>query len=129
MFGMAQTVDFNRDQTEPTTSGFEEDEILAFVNEWLGAIADYSIGVLVTQFLQIEKFSPSGRDQLKVDLEYLRFDFFREALITILSNVITALGLKQHPICNHLLFLLKQDPNKLLTQIEFIPGKHFSFLI
>jgi hypothetical protein len=52
--------------------GQEEDEIFRFVNEWLCAIADYSMGLLVVELLKVERFSPEGRDQLRVDLEYLR---------------------------------------------------------
>jgi hypothetical protein len=54
-------------------SGQQEDEIFLFVNEWLCAIADYSMGLLIVELLRIESFSAEGREQLRVDLEYLRF--------------------------------------------------------
>jgi hypothetical protein len=67
MFGMVQTTASAGDEDRE-----EEDEIFGFVNEWLCAIADYSLGLLVVELLQVEAFSAEGRAQLKVDLEYLR---------------------------------------------------------
>lgn len=70
MFGMSNTI------LEESTSTSEEDEIFRFVNEWLCAIADYSMGLLIVELLKVEKFSSEGREQLRVDLEYLRYPFF-----------------------------------------------------
>ena len=50
----------------------DEDASLVFVNEWLGAIVDYDIGLLVVQLVSIPKYSSSGRTQLNVDLDYLK---------------------------------------------------------
>ena len=38
------------------------------------------------------------------------------------SNVIGALGLTQHPLVAHLMLLIKEDRDKLSTQVDFMPG-------
>jgi hypothetical protein len=50
----------------------EEDNVLRFVNEWLGVISDYTVGNLLVQICQIRKLSALGRAQLRVDLMYLK---------------------------------------------------------
>ncbi len=50
----------------------EEEPVMVFVNEWLGAIVDFDIGLLVVQLLAVPHFSVAGRAQLSVDLEYLK---------------------------------------------------------
>lgn len=45
---------------------------MTFVNEWLGAIVDSIVGVILAQIVQITVLSPSGRAQLEVDVSYLR---------------------------------------------------------
>lgn len=68
MFGMCHSL---RDDAD--ASAGEEDEVFNFVNEWLCAIADYSMGLLVVELLKVEKFSSQGREQVRVDLEYIRY--------------------------------------------------------
>ena len=130
----------------------EEDDVLRFVNEWLGAISDYTVGVLLVQVAQITQLSPLGRAQLRVDLTYLKYvtetlylhtgihsfihtyihtymHFIRSRHIiwliafVSLSNVINALGLSKHPLLSHVVLLLEQDMEKVTTQLDFIPGK------
>lgn len=50
----------------------EEGAALSFVNEWLGAIADATVGLLLVQIASISALSPSGCAQLVVDIEYVR---------------------------------------------------------
>jgi len=45
---------------------------MAFVNEWLGFVADAIIGLVLVQVSTISKFSSSGAAQLAVDVEYVR---------------------------------------------------------
>ena len=83
---------------------------LGFVNEWLGAIADSTVGLSVAQWLQVPSLSPAGRSQLVVDLEYL-------------SNVVQAMGLRQHPLLVHMRQLLLKDPQSLLIAMEAAPAR------
>lgn len=46
--------------------------VLAFVNEWLTAIADAAVGLLAFQVANIAVLSPAGCAQLLTDVEYLR---------------------------------------------------------
>ena len=50
----------------------DDDDALRFVNDWLSAISDHTVGVLLTQICQIPKLSALGRAQLRVDLTYLK---------------------------------------------------------
>ena len=50
----------------------DDDASFVFVNEWLGAVADYTVGLLLMRLTRIGKLSAFGRAQLKIDLEYLR---------------------------------------------------------
>lgn len=89
----------------------EEDEdaaALAFVNEWLGAIADSAVGLVVIQLVKIPSLSPQGRAQLVVDIEYI-------------SNVVQAMGLRQHPLLVHIRLLLLKDPAILSAAMESMP--------
>jgi hypothetical protein len=83
---------------------------LGFVNEWLGAVADSTVGLVVAQWLQVSSLSPSGRAQLVVDLEYI-------------SNVVHAMGLRQHPLLVHLRQFLLKDPQTLITALEAAPAR------
>lgn len=53
----------------------DDDPSSIFVNEWLGAVADFMVGQLLVRLVRIEKLSAFGRAQLKIDLEYLRYAF------------------------------------------------------
>ena len=53
-------------------AGGEDDQLLVFVNEWMGAIVDCDVGTLAVQLCGVPRFSDVGREQLRVDLEYLR---------------------------------------------------------
>jgi hypothetical protein len=59
--------------SDPPVIEDEDAGALAFVNEWLGAIADAAVGLFVSQMVQIPVLSPSGRSQLVVDIEYIRY--------------------------------------------------------
>ncbi len=78
---------------------------MTFVNEYLGAIADSVIGLIITQLAQIPCLSPQGRGQLEVDLAYV-------------SNVINALGLRPHPMLVHTLSLLSTEPAILVNSVD-----------
>jgi len=116
MYGVSQStegmLDLTMGESEPSTIAVdeadEEDDILLFVNEWLGAISDYTVGLLMVQICQISKMSVLGKAQLRVDLTYL-------------NNVINALGLNRHPFLSHVVLLLEQDMSKISTQLDFIP--------
>ncbi len=45
---------------------------LWFVNDWLGAIADASVGLFLVQLASIPILSRAGCLQLRVDIEYIR---------------------------------------------------------
>jgi hypothetical protein len=47
--------------------------VLRFVNEWLSAVADAAVGLLLAQIARIETLSRAGAAQLVTDLEYLRY--------------------------------------------------------
>ena len=82
---------------------------VGFVNEWLGAVADATMGLLFGQIVQIRRLSVTGCAQLVVDLEYV-------------SNVIGAMGLRQHPLLLHLQQLLTCDPQGLQAMVDNMPG-------
>jgi hypothetical protein len=46
--------------------------VLQFVNEWLSAVADATVGLLLGQIAQVPELSLVGSAQLLTDLEYLR---------------------------------------------------------
>ena len=50
----------------------DESAVVAFVNEWLGAVADAIVGLVVVQLCRITVFSNQGRAQLHADIEYLK---------------------------------------------------------
>lgn len=47
--------------------------VLRFVNEWLSAVADAAVGLLLAQLLRVEALSRTGAAQLVTDLDYLRY--------------------------------------------------------
>lgn len=58
MFGMARSVDpmlegASSEGTEAYPQGVDDDDVLLFVNEWLAAIADHTIGLVVVQLCQV----------------------------------------------------------------------------
>jgi hypothetical protein len=67
----SETASFG-DAVSSDTPEDEDAAALSFVNEWLGAITDATIGILLVQIAQIQSLSPQGRDQLVVDIEYIR---------------------------------------------------------
>ena len=98
-----------------TVEGAVDDEVnvalsMTFVNEYLGAIADSVVGLIVTQLAQIPCLSPQGRAQLEVDLAYV-------------SNVINALGLRPHPMLVHTLSLLGTEPAVLVNSIDSLVSR------
>ena len=79
MYGTSQStegiVELTVGDSEPTmldTDDADDDDVLQFVNEWLGAISDYTVGVLLVEICQISKLSALGKAQLRVDLTYLK---------------------------------------------------------
>lgn len=52
----------------------DEEEVAAtgFVNEWLQAIADAVVGLLLVQIASVQCIGPLGRAQLRVDIDYMR---------------------------------------------------------
>lgn len=46
--------------------------MLRFVNEWLSAVADATVGLLLSQVATVSVLTAAGRSQLLTDLEYLR---------------------------------------------------------
>ena len=77
---------------------------LNFVNDWLGALGDALVGLILSKVVQIKKLSGRGRAQLAVDLDYF-------------SNVISAVGLHVHPLLLHVRALLASsvEPSALLS--------------
>jgi len=91
--------------------GDEKDEealALAFVNEWLGAVADAAIGLVFVQIVKIKKMTSTGRAQLIVDVDYI-------------INVINSLCIRQHPLLIHVRQLLNQDLASLQSCIDILP--------
>ena len=80
------------------------------MNEWLGAIADSVVGLIVGQIAQISCLSPSGRGQLEVDLAYI-------------GNVISALGLRPHPLLVHTLSILSREPSVLANSVDLLSSR------
>ena len=62
----------HREEDPEDASGLPEDPAMRFVNEWLCSISDAAVGALLHQISLVKAFSPSGRFQLLVDLNYLR---------------------------------------------------------
>jgi hypothetical protein len=91
--------------------GGDDEAVVKFVNEWLGAIADAIIGSVLVQLCQITVLSSTGCAQLLTDIGYI-------------ENVVTAMGLKHHPILNHIKFLLKRDPTTLAACMDMMPTRN-----
>jgi len=72
------------------TDGGESSELIALrlANDWLEAIADSIIGLILAQIVRIERLSAQGKRQLRTDLDYV-------------TNVVSAIGLAPHPILAH----------------------------
>ncbi len=83
---------------------------LNFVNDWLGALGDALVGLILAQVVQIKRLSSVGRAQLAVDLDYF-------------TNVISAVGLRVHPLLLHVRALLSspEDPASLLSSLREVP--------
>ncbi len=60
--------------TETNDTELDSAAVLKFVNEWLGAIADAIVGLLLGQVAHVPVLSTAGCAQLITDLEYLRYD-------------------------------------------------------
>ena len=67
-----------------------------------------AVGLIVAQLVQIPVLSPQGRAQLLVDIEYI-------------SNVVQAMGLRQHPLLSHMHQILLKDPLTLLSAVDNMP--------
>jgi hypothetical protein len=111
-----------------------------FVNEWLGAIADAIVGLIVAQIGNIRILTSIGAAQLVVDIEYIRSvsclsrlkylmngcgmfcSSLRLLVCSINSNVVNAMGLRQHPLLSHIRQLLLRPPAALGAAIDLIPG-------
>ena len=52
--------------------GVDNAAVLRFVNEWLGTVADATVGLLLAQIASIPLLTTVGSAQLITDLEYLR---------------------------------------------------------
>ena len=59
--------------------------MVQFVNEWLTAIADATVGLLAGQVAAIPQLSPAGCAQLLTDVEYLRSKSSQYLLLPVLS--------------------------------------------
>ena len=64
----------------------------------------------MAQLVQITILSPQGRAQLLVDIEYI-------------SNVVQAMGLRQHPLLSHMHQILLKDPLTLLNAVDSMPAR------
>jgi hypothetical protein len=116
MFGMQLSRVVEDTAGAATSAGADEAEndaeaaALSFVNEWLGAVADSTVGLVLAQWLQVPVLSPAGRAQLVVDLEYI-------------SNVVQAMGLRQHPLLVHMRQVLLKDPHSLIGTVDTPPAR------
>jgi hypothetical protein len=136
----------NGGDASPVPAGKEELDsaaVLRFVNEWLSAVADATVGLLLGQIAQVPELSMVGSAQLLTDLEYLRqasllftqvtpqckelFSRCGDCLVSC-SNVINATGIRPHPLLAHVRLILQQDPAALLRSIDLLPG-NFPLLI
>ena len=62
------------DGVHPSGEADSDDDVTGvFINEWLGAIVDSIIGYIIVQILGWKGIGNSGKAQLSVDLDYLRF--------------------------------------------------------
>ena len=89
----------------------DETASLNFVNHWLGALGDALVGALVASVVQIKQLSSTGRAQLAVDLDYL-------------TNVISAVGLRVHPLLLHIRTFLAapMEAEALLAAVQAMPA-------
>lgn len=108
-FGSSSSI-LPEDLTDNTEGG-DDEAVIKFVNEWLGAISDAIIGSVLVQLCQITVLSATGCAQLLTDIAYL-------------ENVVSAMGLKHHPILNHIKFLLKRDPSTLAACMDMMPTRN-----
>jgi hypothetical protein len=94
---------------------------MMFVNEWLSAIADSIIALFLSDLLKISSISNMGSLQLVTDLDYLRYcceylsSYVCFTLFGFCSNVISAMGIRPHPLLVFTRTLLTED-NKALNQ-------------
>jgi len=79
--------------------------VLSFVNEWLTALADATVGLLAGHLASIPVLTPRGCAQLLTDVEYL-------------SNVINAMGIRPHVLLLHIYQILSQKPDNLLRALD-----------
>eukprot|EP01038_Epipyxis_sp_PR26KG_P010065 gene10065-13525_t len=89
---------------------------VSFANEWLSAIADSTIGLLLVQIFEINSLSTYGCAQLTIDIEYL-------------SNVVNAMGIRPHPLITHIKNILHRPPSSLLDALDTPSGKNQLFNI
>lgn len=105
--------DYQNKKLEPSD---EDSGVALFVNEWLGASVDAVVGIITTEILGINKLTKFGLSQLVVNIEYI-------------SNVIQAMGLKQHPLLLHLHALLLRESATILSTVELMPSKYFPLFL
>ena len=108
-FGSSSSI--SHDDYTDTVEGGDDEAVVKFVNEWLGAISDAIIGSVLVQICQIAVLSPTGCAQLLTDIGYL-------------ENVVSAMGLKHHPILNHIKYLLKREPSSLVACMDMMPTRN-----
>ena len=90
----------------------EEDRSLQFVNEWLTAVTDYTVGLFLVQIMTLKYLSCKGCFQLSADIGYL-------------INVSSALGIPPHPLLLHFRDIFangKLDAVKLLSSTKLTAG-------
>ena len=83
----------------------------SFVNEWLEAVCDSLCGFLLCQVLLIPVLTASGRAQLAVDIDYLK-------------NVVSAVGLRLHPMVQHARTLIGRNPDELWDIVKKFTFEH-----
>ena len=76
-----------------------DDPIARFVIEWVTTVSDAITCMILVQLCQIAKLSQKGVYQFTTDITYI-------------GNIFNAMGLKQHPLLDHITSLLKIERNQ-----------------
>ena len=85
------------DEFSYTTSS--DDPVARFVLDWVTTVSDAITCIILVQFCQIPKLSQKGVYQFTTDITYI-------------GNIFNAMGLKQHPLLDHITSLLKIERNQ-----------------
>lgn len=93
----------------PSSADFDA-AALGFVNEWLGSISDAIIGLIIFQIIQINVLTTKGCAHLVSNIDYL-------------GNVVSGMGLRQHPLLSHIKHVLTRDPTNISSQINSVPTR------